>query len=392
MLACGPEDHGSGFDAGFDAAIVAADSRSDASSDPDRPADLAAPDRPTDVAPDVTPDRPGDTTPDGPGYVPPDVPPDAAEAAPACGSGKVRLAFYSTPDLSGQPVLERSERGLNFDWADGSPGPGVPDYFSILIGATITPMVTGDYTLFLDVDDGARLWLDGELVIDWWRGSPGVVLAAKVHLTAGQRHQLSIEYHEANGLANLALTWQRGSGAPEVIPDCVLDEAPPRKSACPQAIEVDCVPEPAPLCAGGQGLRTSYSRSGTFTPADHVEDATGFTFDWSWLDETARRSEVWNTRWEGTLLVPKTDTYTFALISEGAAELTIAGQSARVVNDETRIRPEATATVFLEAGRGYPVRLTHTDRFAAAWSFIQVRWKSASIPKGVIPLCFLTYP
>jgi hypothetical protein len=358
----------------------------------DRARDLIKNDVAADVAPDVPRDMAADIVPDIAPDIAPDVRPDTGDALPPCGSGNVRVSYFDTADLAGQPVVERSERGLTFDWADGAPGapPLRQDFWSALVGAAITPQTTDDYTLFLDADDGVRLWLDGELVIDWWRGAPGMLLGAKVHLEAGRRYPLSIEYYEFNGLSKLALSWQRGDGPRTPLPSCVLDEAPPRKSSCPSTVGVDCIPEPTLSCGAGKGLTRSYSRDGTFAPPDQVQQDASFSFDWSWLPESALRTESWSTRWEGMLLPPKTDTYTFSLISEGAAELTIAGQTARVENDATGIRVESTATARLEAGRAYPIRLAHTTRYAPGWAVIQLRWKSAAIGKGIIPTCFLS--
>jgi hypothetical protein len=75
------------------------------------------------------------------------------------------------------------------------------------VGKIVAP-TTELYTLYLFADDGARLWLDHEMLIDAWDGRvAGRDSKAFVNLTRGQFHNLRVEYKEETGRAGIALEW-----------------------------------------------------------------------------------------------------------------------------------------------------------------------------------------
>jgi hypothetical protein len=340
----------------------------------------AGAERTLDLGADLPADRPADL---GPSDLGADVAPDA----PLCGSGAVRARYFAGFGFDTPSALTRVEQDLSFNWGEGSPGaPLERDGWSALLGGAITPDATDDYTFFVDADDGFRLWVGGELLLDWWRTAPGYALASTVRLTAGQRYPLLVEYFEAGGLAHLGLSWKRPTSARGVIPRCVIDEAEPARSACP--LTMDCAPGPLPACRGGSGLRARYYPGTTFGTPARTQEGSGIAFDWSFLSESARVTELWSVRWEGAIEAPATDEYTFSLLADASAELLIDGKRAVVVSDPL-VRGEATATVALTAGQRAALRVSYTTPLGPAWAFVQLRWKSSTIAKGAIPTCFL---
>lgn len=67
-------------------------------------------------------------------------------------------------------------------------------------------MSTGDYTATLQIQGGARLWLDDQLVVDRWDG-PDETDTAVTHVVDGYR-QIYVEYRALGGPASLHLIWQ----------------------------------------------------------------------------------------------------------------------------------------------------------------------------------------
>jgi len=120
------------------------------------------------------------------------------------------LADYFTNNaLSGLPVLSRTNATVNFDWATGSPASSVPtDNFSIRWTGTIqVPAAKGDIILATLGDDGARLWIDGQLLIDAWGPHNSSTTESRVPITAGVPHTLQLEYQELTGNAVIKLQW-----------------------------------------------------------------------------------------------------------------------------------------------------------------------------------------
>ena len=118
-------------------------------------------------------------------------------------SGAWRVNGYPNRDLSGPPAVVFDVPSADNAWGQGSPNPALPvDNFSLRLDRTLR-FSPGSYQLVLAFDDGARLYLNGQLVLsDWadgglrtrtWQGS----LAGDV--------QLRIEYYEAYGDASVRL-------------------------------------------------------------------------------------------------------------------------------------------------------------------------------------------
>jgi beta-glucosidase len=100
--------------------------------------------------------------------------------------------YYDNTSWSGTPVLTRTEQWVDTDpsggipLSRGVPVPGLgPDRWSIRWTATFTAPVDGDYTFHLTNHARAKLYLDGEQVIDNGGGFPGTTKSQAVHLTGG---------------------------------------------------------------------------------------------------------------------------------------------------------------------------------------------------------------
>jgi hypothetical protein len=114
-------------------------------------------------------------------------------------------SYFANRDLQGSPVLAQSVPDINFNWGFGSPGPTVPvDFFSARFQRTMT-MAPGFYLFTLGMDDGARLFIDGELILNDWRIGSFRQLGA-VRFIDGNPHTYVVEYFEDAGQAALQLT------------------------------------------------------------------------------------------------------------------------------------------------------------------------------------------
>ena len=118
--------------------------------------------------------------------------------------------FFGNPDLSGPPVSTRTDARLDFDWGKMSPAPGVPtnNYTARWTGTIEVPAPVGDVVLSTVEDDGVRVWVDDQLVIDAWGPHDRATSVASGVLTAGQPHRLRIEYLQLEFNAAVKLQWR----------------------------------------------------------------------------------------------------------------------------------------------------------------------------------------
>ena len=124
----------------------------------------------------------------------------------ACNKGEF-LAEYRNElmTFATQPVLTRCEPDINNDWASGSPGSGVnADSFTARWVGTFD-FEASDYEFTVTSDDGIRLWIDGQLLIDQWKDQAATYRATKT-LTAGE-HEIEVEYYENVGSAVAKVSW-----------------------------------------------------------------------------------------------------------------------------------------------------------------------------------------
>jgi hypothetical protein len=118
-----------------------------------------------------------------------------------------RGEYFANRNLSGAPVLVRNDEALNFNWGYGSPASGVPaDNFSARWTRTLN-LSAGDYRFYARSDDGVRVWLDDQLLIDEWHTQATASFSADRTLGAGP-HRFRIEYFEAGGDAEFQFWWE----------------------------------------------------------------------------------------------------------------------------------------------------------------------------------------
>lgn len=135
------------------------------------------------------------------------------EGAPAIPPGPgtgLRGQYFSNRTLSGSPVLTRTDGPVNFSWKQ-SPGTGVPsNNFSVRWTGRVVAPATGSYHFQTIANDGVRLWVKGQLVVDNWtaHASNETVTSAPVNLAAGETAAVVLEYYDVSGGAIVRLRWQ----------------------------------------------------------------------------------------------------------------------------------------------------------------------------------------
>ncbi len=87
----------------------------------------------------------------------------------------------------------------------------------------IQPNYTGEWTFSMQADDGIRLYVNNQLVIDHWAPSQlGPEYTGKISLTAGQKYDLKLEFYEGGGGAGVLLRWAHQYQPIEVVPTTQL--------------------------------------------------------------------------------------------------------------------------------------------------------------------------
>jgi hypothetical protein len=127
-------------------------------------------------------------------------PPPSSQALP----DRWAAEYFANPLLQGPPVLTREDPAVDFDWGAGSPGnPVPPDDFSARWQGQQS-LQAGSYLYSMAADDGARLYVDGNLILDGWAGSGGKLYHRRITLEEGV-HTFQVEYYETSVDASVVL-------------------------------------------------------------------------------------------------------------------------------------------------------------------------------------------
>ncbi len=119
-------------------------------------------------------------------------------------------------------VLTRVDETVDFDWEDGSPAPEVPsDNFSVRWTGYIIAENPGLYTFWTDSDEGVRLTVAHETIIDHWKAHTATADKGDIALSEGT-HPFVLEYYELEGSALMRLEFQAPGIPLQTIPTSVL--------------------------------------------------------------------------------------------------------------------------------------------------------------------------
>ncbi len=133
-------------------------------------------------------------------------PPDPSWLKTPDGKAGVEITYYNNKDLSGSPVRTETAANIDFTWGTGSPAAGVPaDNFSAILRSTMT---VGDSDIYLGTisDDGVRVYVNDQIVIDHWQASDSTMITNQSFiLKANTTYDLRVEYYEEAGGASLRL-------------------------------------------------------------------------------------------------------------------------------------------------------------------------------------------
>ncbi len=125
------------------------------------------------------------------------------------------------PSFDQEPAFSKINWEIDYNWVLGSPNQWVigKDSFSVRWTGSIVPLFDEEYTFYLDADDGVRLWIDEQLIIDEWEiRSFGEEVSGKITLEAGKFYAFRLEYFEDRSNAKVILSWESEHTPKQVVP------------------------------------------------------------------------------------------------------------------------------------------------------------------------------
>jgi hypothetical protein len=164
---------------------------------------------------------------------------------------------------------------VDFVWGAASPAPGIgADTFSVRWTGQLEPQFTEAYTFYTVSNDGVRLWVNGQRVVNNWTNHGTIENSGTIALAGGQRYAVTMEFYEDTGNATARLLWSSASTPKAVVPSARLF---PQAPATSTTMRVNFQTASAPVPAG-------YLKDGGLAFGDR---GNGRSYGWN-ADNTAQ--------------------------------------------------------------------------------------------------------
>jgi hypothetical protein len=144
---------------------------------------------------------------------------EALEGRALLATNGLSATYFDRTSFTGR-TTSRIDASVNFDWGNHQrPAPAiVGDTFSVRWNGLVKPAATEVYRFSLRHNDGARLWVNGRLLIDNWKVGPRVTDSGAVALKARRLYDIRLEYFDFTRTAAVQLQWSSASTPLSVVP------------------------------------------------------------------------------------------------------------------------------------------------------------------------------
>src|SRR4030043_978370 len=140
----------------------------------------------------------------------------ASVSAQEIPSGKYLGDYYNGMNFD-TLVFSRYDDKVDFNWRWGSPDPKIGrDNYSIRWQGRFN-FDTYLYEFTAIADDGVRVYLDGERIIDAWRAQSYITSKARKQVTAGE-HTIMVEKYERGNFAPGNVFWGKITPSATSVP------------------------------------------------------------------------------------------------------------------------------------------------------------------------------
>ena len=130
-----------------------------------------------------------------------------------------RAEFFETNAVTQPPFFTTRHSTIDFDWGRGAPlASWIADGFSVRWDACLRVDSRTRITFRLASDDGSRLYVNRERIIDHWREHGFRAARSRTVVLDPGPHHVRVDYFEATGPARIQLTTSSQPRAVEWLP------------------------------------------------------------------------------------------------------------------------------------------------------------------------------
>jgi hypothetical protein len=117
-----------------------------------------------------------------------------------------KAEYFNNTTLGGEPAVIRYYPAIDFDYGPDAPVAGITaDYYSTRFSGEFA-FVGGKYRFTATVDDGVRIFLDDNPILDQWHRTSVRTYEVDVDVAEGN-HKVRVEYYEEKGASVIKVRW-----------------------------------------------------------------------------------------------------------------------------------------------------------------------------------------
>ncbi len=280
-----------------------------------------------------------------------------------------RAVYWNNTTLSGQPAFFRDETELDHNWGLGSPDPAVnADNFSAR-WTRIVDVPAGRYRFSVTGDDGVRVFVNDELVLNGWWDHGVRTFTTERDLAAGQ-HEIRVEFYEHWGAAVVKFSLETVSTQPGPTPSATPTPTPtPPPEGYP--------PQPGPEEAAWTGAY--FANEFLDDPATFVRQDAKIDFNWGAGSPGAGIPEdFFSVRWERKVYFSG-GLWRFTTTTDDGVRLYIDGH---LVLDKWQLQAATSHSVKVNLQEGvHVIRMEYFEHGGQAVA--KLTWEPGAVLSGV---------
>ncbi|MCC5630952.1 PQQ-dependent sugar dehydrogenase [Nostoc sphaeroides CHAB 2801] len=283
----------------------------------------------------------------------------------------LKAEYYDNIDFTNLKQT-RTDPTVNFSWGLGSPDRSIGvDTFSARWTGQVEAKYSETYNFYTSADDGVRLWVNGEQIINKFVNQSATEHSGAIALVAGQKYDIKLEYYENKYDAVSRLAWSSFSQTKEIIPQSQL---------------YSNVNTPS----NGNGLKAEYYDNIDFTNLKQTRIDSTVNFSWGLgSPDPSIGVDTFSARWTGQVEAKYSETYNFYTTADDGVRLWVNGE--QIINKfVNQSATEHSGAIALVAGQKYDIKLEYYENKYDAVS--RLAWSSFSQTKEIIPQSQLYSP
>jgi hypothetical protein len=280
--------------------------------------------------------------------------------------------YFPNTSLSGSPAYSEIDQTVGFSWGNTAPDPSLTaGAFSVRWTGQVQALANEMYTFETETQDGVRLWVNNQLLIDKWTNQADVKNSGTITLSLGAKYPITLEYYVNSSNAVAYLRWSSPTVPYSVVPETQL------------------YPPPQPVSTNG--LTGTYYNNQTWTaPAafTRVDGTVNFDFG-NGSPAASIGNDHFSIIWTGYVKAAYSETYTFQTSTDDGGFLSVNGVTLinslvdQGANGVCPADAQHSGSIALTAGQKYPIVFKYYEDGGGASA--KLYWSSPSTPCNIIP-------